>query len=267
MATYFTIGEISKFFNISLKTLRYYDEIGLLKPAYVNEENRYRYYSIEQFVIIDLIKQFKATGMSLDIIKGILGSKNSMEFILENIKTQSNKLEDKIQELTTIKNYLDDLDKEISQNIEYGLEKVFIIHNKERKYINYDVISSNIQELDLNLRDVILDLEKKGDEVYIKLGCTVSYEDLKNNQKVVYKGFKAFTKKNYNISYLPEGDYITIIFEGGLYESIKYYNILLDYIKENNIKVVGDFNETWILSKMDENLKEKSLVKIDILKK
>lgn len=267
MATYFTIGEISKLFNISLKTLRYYDEIGLLKPAYVNEENKYRYYSTEQFLMIDLIKQFKATGMTLDIIKKILSSQTSIAFMLENIRSQSDKLEEKIKELTSIKNYLDDLDKDISQNIEYGLEKIFTIYNEKRKYIKYDVVSTNIQELDLNLRDVILDLEKNNDEVYIKLGNTVSYEYLNNNQKIVYKGFKAFTKDDNNVCYLPEGDYLTIIYEGSLQESIKYYNILLEYIEENGIEVVGDFNETWIISKMDENLIEKSLIKIDILKK
>ena len=53
MENYFTIGEISKLSRISLKTLRYYDEIGLLKPKYVNQENNYRYYSIEQLTTID----------------------------------------------------------------------------------------------------------------------------------------------------------------------------------------------------------------------
>lgn len=43
--------------------------------------------------------------------------------------------------------------------------------------------------------------------------------------------------------------------------------MLLDYINENNIEVVGDFNETWIIGKMDENLEERSLIKLDILKK
>lgn len=54
---------------------------------------------------------------------------------------------------------------------------------------------------------------------------------------------------------------------GLLKPAYKYYNILLDYIKENGIKINGDFNETWIICKMDENLTEKSLIKIDILKK
>ena len=53
MSTHFSIGEISRLHNLSIQTLRYYDKIGLLKPAYINKETNYRYYTIEQFVKID----------------------------------------------------------------------------------------------------------------------------------------------------------------------------------------------------------------------
>lgn len=266
MSTYFTIGEISKFFNISIKTLRYYDEIGLLKPAYINKENKYRYYCVEQFMKIDLIKHFKITGMSLDVIKNILNSECSIELVLENIKKQSNILEEKINELTVVKTYLDNLENNISQNIEYGLDEVFIRHNEERQYMKYEVISNNLEELDINLREIILDLEKKQNEVYAQMGSTVSYDKLKNDSKILYKGFKAFCKDENNINILPEGEYITLIFEGALKGSIHHYRKILDYIEDNNIEVVGDFNEIWIMPKIDENLEEKSLVKIEILK-
>lgn len=267
MSTYFTIGEISKFFNISIKTLRYYDEIGLLKPAYINKDNKYRYYSIEQFMKIDLIKHFKITGMSLDVIKNILNSECSIDLVLENIKDQSFKLEEKINKLIKVKTYLDNLESNISQNIEYGLNEVFIKYNKERIFMKYDVVSNDLEELDLNLRDIVLDLEKKHHEIYTQLGSTVSYDSLVKEDKVLYKGFKAFCVDKDNIDVLPKGEYITLIFEGSLKDSINHYKKILDYISVNNIEVIGDFNEVWIMPKIDENLKEKSLVKIEILKK
>uniref|UniRef100_UPI00272C9743 MerR family transcriptional regulator n=2 Tax=Romboutsia ilealis TaxID=1115758 RepID=UPI00272C9743 len=264
---YFTIGEISKFFNISIKTLRYYDEIGLLKPAYINQDNKYRYYSIEQFMKIDLIKYFKITGMSLDVIKDILNSECSIELVMNNIKIQSSKLEEKINELTIVKKYLDNLENNISENIRYGLNDVFIKYNEERIFMNYDIVSNNTEELDLNLRDIILDLENKQNEVYVQMGSTVQYKVLKDENKIIYKGIKAFCKDEKNQNILPEGEYVTLIFEGSLKESINYYKKILDYIKINNIEVVGDFNEIWLMPKIDENLEEKSLVKIEILKK
>ena len=56
---------------------------------------------------IDLIKYFKITGMSLDVIKDILNSECSIELVMNNIKIQSSKLEEKINELTIVKKYLD----------------------------------------------------------------------------------------------------------------------------------------------------------------
>ena len=39
MKEFFSIGEISKLFDINKKTLRYYDEIGLFKPSFVTKDN------------------------------------------------------------------------------------------------------------------------------------------------------------------------------------------------------------------------------------
>lgn len=48
----YRIGMFSKINKVTVKTLRYYDEVGLLIPAYVDEENGYRYYTSEQLPII-----------------------------------------------------------------------------------------------------------------------------------------------------------------------------------------------------------------------
>jgi DNA-binding transcriptional MerR regulator len=41
----FRIGDFSRLTDVSVKALRYYDEVGLLKPTYVDRDTRYRYYS------------------------------------------------------------------------------------------------------------------------------------------------------------------------------------------------------------------------------
>jgi DNA-binding transcriptional MerR regulator len=55
MKKYLSIGEVSKIKGVSIKSLRYYGELGILPPAYINEETGYRYYSVDQLVIVDLI--------------------------------------------------------------------------------------------------------------------------------------------------------------------------------------------------------------------
>ena len=55
MKNRFSIGEMSKLHNTTIKTLRYYDEIGLLEPIQIDENNGYRYYSTEQFEQLNII--------------------------------------------------------------------------------------------------------------------------------------------------------------------------------------------------------------------
>lgn len=55
----YTIGEISKIVNISANTLRYYDEIRLLKPNLIQNNNQYKYYSDMQIKDIVFILELK----------------------------------------------------------------------------------------------------------------------------------------------------------------------------------------------------------------
>lgn len=79
----YSIGEFSKIGSITAKTLRYYDEIGLLRPAYVEQENRYRFYSEEQVYEILFIAELKSYDLRLEQIKAIMESKD--EHLLEYI--------------------------------------------------------------------------------------------------------------------------------------------------------------------------------------
>jgi len=51
----FSIGEISRFTGASIKSLRYYESIKILKPAFVDPHSGYRYYSLDQVYLIDII--------------------------------------------------------------------------------------------------------------------------------------------------------------------------------------------------------------------
>ncbi len=63
----YSIGEVAKMLDISTRTLRFYDEKDLVKPAYI-EENGYRFYEKEQIKQIELILFLKDIGFSLSRI-------------------------------------------------------------------------------------------------------------------------------------------------------------------------------------------------------
>ena len=62
----FKIGDFSKFSRVSVKMLRHYDELGLLKPALVDPATNYRYYSADQLPRLNRIIALKDLGFTLE---------------------------------------------------------------------------------------------------------------------------------------------------------------------------------------------------------
>ena len=92
------IGEFSKLTKTTVKGLRYYDRIGLLKPAVVDCYTSYRYYTQEQIETAQKILSLKATGLSCKKIQSILEDSVNADVVLalhkqelENIKRELEK--------------------------------------------------------------------------------------------------------------------------------------------------------------------------------
>jgi len=70
----FKIGDFSRVARVSCRLLRYYDELGLLKPAEVERGSGYRYYSASQLPRLNRILVLRDLGLSLEEIAGIIDS-------------------------------------------------------------------------------------------------------------------------------------------------------------------------------------------------
>jgi DNA-binding transcriptional MerR regulator len=66
------IGEFSKVAEVSVKTLRYYDDLGLLRPNWVDRYTGYRYYTLQQLPRLNRILALKELGFPLDQIARLL---------------------------------------------------------------------------------------------------------------------------------------------------------------------------------------------------
>ena len=78
----FRIGDFSRLSKTTIKTLRYYDEEGLLKPQRVDFVTNYRYYTTEQLVQLHDIQSFRQAGLSVAEIKAIRSGRDAPEILL-----------------------------------------------------------------------------------------------------------------------------------------------------------------------------------------
>src|SRR5205823_6274853 len=94
------IGEFSALTLVSIKTLRYYDEVGLLRPVEVDRESGYRYYSVSQLTRLHRILALKDLGLSLDQIARVLELGISVDALRGMLLLRKVEQEDRVRDET-----------------------------------------------------------------------------------------------------------------------------------------------------------------------
>ena len=82
----YKIGEFSKIVDIPVRTLRFYDQYGVLQPSEIDEFTNYRYYSEEDVIECELIKLLKSLDFTLEEI--VLYKNNLNSEIIEKKKQE-----------------------------------------------------------------------------------------------------------------------------------------------------------------------------------
>ena len=120
----FTIGQVTKMYNISHDTLRYYDKIDLLKPS-IKKENGYRYYTIREIELLEIILLAKKLEIPIKYIKEII-EKEDEDVYIDLFKKHKELLEEKIE-------YLKNLKDEVQHSIEVATEMKEFENNENEK--------------------------------------------------------------------------------------------------------------------------------------
>ena len=105
MKTKLKIGEFSQLMQVTVKTLRHYEQKGLLLPYEVDEWTGYRYYSIEQMQRLNIIRQLQRLGFSLDEIKELCEEGTHMPSI-EQLNEKIEETERQLQQLVARRSQL-----------------------------------------------------------------------------------------------------------------------------------------------------------------
>ncbi|WP_131036991.1 MerR family transcriptional regulator, partial [Clostridioides difficile] len=187
MSKKFSIGEMSKLHKISIQTLRYYDQIDLFKPVHVDQESNYRYYSIDQFSQLDIIKYLKYLGMPLKEIKSKLDENN--EEILKLLTNKINIVDEKIKELELIKKVLSTKKETMEKGMKVDeVGKIVRKHIPRRSIlsIEYEEGLSSEETMELSRRQIANILEDNISVFYGGVSGLVSIDKFLKEDKVIY---------------------------------------------------------------------------------
>jgi effector-binding domain-containing protein len=123
------IGDFSRLSRVTVQALRYYDEIGLLKPGRVDRFTGYRYYSVDQLPRLNRIVVLKNLGLSLEEVSQLLNNDLSVNHIIQLLHVKRAEIKERLQEeqrrLVQVEKWLKQTKKEGSMpNLDVVFKKV-----------------------------------------------------------------------------------------------------------------------------------------------
>ena len=236
----FSIGETSKLNNIPIKTLRYYDDIGLLKPVQINESTGYRYYSYDQFAKIDKIKRFKKLNIPLKELEKALDSGSDPIYIRNFFNEEKERIKHEMHKLEILNISLNRLEDYYEYcKIVHMNKSIYTRQIEKRYYIAYDCNEGEtVYEMDLGLRKITRKHFTNAISFLNPYGYILKGDALKNSQLSFEKStvgveFEEEHSKKYIIE-MPKGNYIC--YSTKLLSNNYDITELSDYLKENNIQ-------------------------------
>ncbi len=144
----YTVQKISQMAGISTRTLRYYDEIGLLKPARINSSG-YRIYGQAEVDRLQQIMLYREMGVNLDVIQGILSSESFDEMVA---------LKDHLVKLLAQRQQIDMLINNVKKTIESREGRVVMKDNEKFEGFKKKIVDDNEKKYGKEIR------EKYGEE-------------------------------------------------------------------------------------------------------
>ncbi len=264
----FSIGEMSKIHNIPIGTLRYYEQIGLFRPSKVNLDSGYRYYSTEQFELLNTINYLKYLGLSLKTIKHHIESGDEQD-LLRLLREQQAVNIQKIERMSLMKNRFEKRIQEIEEALQVkAVGQVFIKRLPSRRTLCIRQKINNRPELEILLKE----LEKKSfksSSIFVGMvGLTISQSALENRIFGEYNAIFILPEEHVDhnpfVEVIEEGEYACIYYREDFCQSTKYYHQLMDYIQEYDYVIIGDAVERVIIDNLVTKSKDKHLTEIQI---
>ena len=149
--SYYTSGEFAHKAHVSLRTVRYYDKIGLLHPSVVTEGGA-RLYSDHDFVRLEQILLFKYLGFSLDEIKEMTFASQDAQYLINSLRIQRKLVQERMEEMQEVSTAIDQMIGTVEKGEDVHWEdmlKGFNVTSMERslktQYLNATNINARIE--------------------------------------------------------------------------------------------------------------------------
>ncbi|MFB6730292.1 MerR family transcriptional regulator [Bacillus mobilis] len=270
----FTIGEMAKMHNIAESTLRYYDEKGIFHPSTVDPQTNYRYYTIDQFSLLDTIKFLRQLNIPLKEIKKYIDERNPA-YALNLLEKQQEMMLKKQREIKYALAKMEHRIHLIKEATKAEAEQMVIKKIPQRKITAIAVAPNTTDDMfEYYIHSLQKNMRQMDDSLFSgDIGVTVAKKGLMQNE------FQAYSSVFILLDYMPfqvhssdeikEGMFACVYHHGSYEETDETYKKLMKYIDQEGYEVSGDAIEIALIdwSVTDNPEEQVTEIQIPILKK
>ncbi|NTV90425.1 MAG: MerR family transcriptional regulator [Clostridiales bacterium] len=260
----YKINEISKLYGIGIDSLRYYEELGILKPR--RDSNRYRLYSLKDIYKLNIIRDLRKLDFSMKQIKEYLDHQcleNTLGLLHEEQEYVGNQIRILRARKQIIQNRIRTL--ESMSKIQTG---VFSVKNLPDRYcVQLNEYITRDEEMDIVIKKIHSKYEDRildfGNQT---IGASISMEDLRKGLRNVYRSVFFILEqdtKDYDFQ-LPAGQYVSYYYKGDYNQNLERITETLSYIKEIGGCPMGDPFEIYEIDNRDTLKRDEFLTEIQI---
>ncbi|HDR4478532.1 TPA: MerR family transcriptional regulator [Bacillus cereus] len=270
----FTIGEMAKMHHIAESTLRYYDEKGIFHPSIVDPQTNYRYYTIDQFSLLDTIKFLRQLNIPLKEIKKYIDERNPT-YALNLLEKQQEMMLKKQREIEYALAKMEHRIHLIKEAIKAKAEQMVIKEIPQRKITAIAVAPNTTDDMfEYYIHSLQKNMRQMDDSLFSgDIGVTVAKKGLMQNE------FQAYSSVFILLDYMPfqvnssdeikAGIFACVYHHGPYEETDETYKKLIKYIDQEGYEIDGDSIEIALIDwSVTENPEEQvTEIQIPIMKK
>lgn len=237
----FTIGQFAKLHEINKKTLMWYDEIGLLKPALI-KENGYRYYTYQQSSALEIILMLRELNVSISEIQTFL--KNRTVHSLEKLMTEKiSELDQTISHLMSMRKIMYGKQQDMETLRTLDLSDISIIDKTEPHHF---ITVNTSEELSFEKEIEMVTAETKKYQLRrLHDACYGSMFPVEQLYRENFSGYSALyielphPTPEKGLHMQPSGKYLRAFCKGDWDQLPRRYKEILDYAKCRNLRFSG----------------------------
>ncbi len=171
----YRIGQFSRMTRVTVKALRFYEEEGLIEPAYIDPATGYRYYDSRQLPLMHRIVALKQCGFPVADIRGVLSGKNTSDLFRKRKRELEDQAVTTAVQLSSINHYLELFEQEEKLPYEIVLKELprVLVYSKRMTIPSYDSYFTEIPKIGKTISDLNPGIKCITDPPY----CFVIYHD------------------------------------------------------------------------------------------